>query len=1119
MRSPLVLIIVLSVFANVAAADDYIDGIWPYVQKYCVECHNSKVHRGELDLTRYGSDGDVAAHFRRWNNIVEFIRNGEMPPEDAKQPDISESKAVVAVVERILLAEAVKHAGDPGIVLPRRLSNTEYDTAVRDLTRIDIRPTRDFPADPAGGEGFDNTGEALGTSPNLVKKYLAAAQLVADHLVLKPDGISFAPFPVTSYNERKKLTELAIIDFYESHDVDTADYLEAAWRYRYRGDDQRELTIERWAANNRLSGRYLSLVWKTLSEASTGSGFLKQLGAVWDAIPAPKNAAHRPAEFRELVDFVESGRRILGSPEQQLIKASAGNWPISHLDFRAKTAANRDRFDTVAQKGETVLNVTKVTAPKDDGTAETSSVFIRIDPAFADGDNYVIVKRPLFSLSTQLSNNEKDEREQHKVQTLRSVLDRLNPELAATLEFGMHPQDGEINPEWFVVKAPAVIEIPLTIEMQRELDGKHLLVTCQLDPEHSREGSVFVQHSVREPVAKQFTRSTQHLIFGESETAKRLAESADVFCNAFPNRFYYVDSVRGLAAGFHLVEGFFRDDQPLVDKVLTDDENAEINRLWRELDFVTQSAETLLRGFVWFERSEREVLHDRRFDFLRSEDPDLVEDSLLTRFEKLYLDKMGIKRVGDTLEAESPDEKYRMIRGFFTQIRAGLTRQQETMADAERSALQDIEVLTRRAFRRPVPAVQRESLLALYGRLREDGQTVEESIRGVLIAVLMSPDFCYHRTSRPVDPGIHPLNDHDLANRLSFFLWSSLPDEELLGAAEAGELQNEDVLVGHAHRMLKDDRIEAFAREFLGQWLRYRDYLAKDPINADAFPGYTDELRAAIFEEPVRLATHLIHTDRPVTDLLNSDMTFVNSQLAKHYGGTIEQQFKNIAATNEGRIWYPVNGLHETGRGGLFGMAMILTKNSAGERTSPVKRGFWSVHHLLGQHFPPPPADVPELPATEQGATATIRELLATHVADVQCAMCHSHFDGLGLAMEGFDAIGRSRTKDSAGREIDNVVKLPNGETAEGIPGLIAYIEQHRRHDFVRTLCRKFLGYALGRSVVLSDQPLLTEMDEALQENEFRFSVLFEMVVRSPQFRMQRGQDFLTRSTGGPPVE
>ncbi len=372
----------------------------------------------------------------------------------------------------------------------------------------------------------------------------------------------------------------------------------------------------------------------------------------------------------------------------------------------------------------------------------------------------------------------------------------------------------------------------------------------------------------------------------------------------------------------------------------------------------------------------------------------------------------------------------------------------------------------------------------------------------------MSPEFCYHWSNRPRGKEIYPLGDYDLASRLSFLLWSSLPDEPLLAAAREGRLQQEDELIGQTRRMLQDDRVAAFAGEFFGQWLRYRDYLAKDPINAAAFPGYDDQLRESMFAEPVRLATYLIQTDQPVTELIGSDMTFVNRRLARHYGGAIERQYQQAAKDGDSENWHRVTGLHEAGRGGLFGMGVILTKNSAGQRTSPVKRGFWSVHHLLGQHFPPPPANVPELPASEEGATSTIRELLSAHVADAQCAMCHSHFDSLGLAMEGFDPIGRSRSKDRAGRPIDNTAELPNGESARGIPGLIEYIQQHRRQDFVRTLCRKFLGYALGRSVILSDQPLLADMEQALEQNEFRFSVLFELVVRSPQFRQQRGRDF-----------
>ena len=227
-----------------------------------------------------------------------------MPPAGKLQPTLEERNAAVAAIEAILLVEARKHAGEPGVVLPRRLSTTEYDLSIRDLIGVPIRATAEFPVDPAAGEGFNNTGEALGMTPNLLNKYLGAAQFVSEHLVLMPNGIKFAPFPVTSYNERRKLTEQAIIDFYRRHEVQIGDYLEAAWRYRHRGEPDRGVSLDAWATRQKLSGKYLTLVSKTLDEAKMGTGYLKQLGAHWDSLPAPAKANEVPQEFREFERFV-----------------------------------------------------------------------------------------------------------------------------------------------------------------------------------------------------------------------------------------------------------------------------------------------------------------------------------------------------------------------------------------------------------------------------------------------------------------------------------------------------------------------------------------------------------------------------------------------------------------------------------------------------------------------------------------------------------------------------------------------------------------------------------------------------------------------------------------------
>ena len=211
--------------------------IEPFAKKYCHACHNKKQAKGELDLTRYARDGDVTSDFRRWNNVIEFVRKGDMPPSDRKlQPTLEERNAVVGADRGDPARRGEEARGrSRASSLPRRLSNTEYDLSIRDLTGVAIQATKEFPVDPAGGEGFNNTGEVLAMTPSLLNKYLGAAQLVSDHLVLKPNGITFAPFPVTSYAERMKLTEQAIIDFYRRHDVRISDYLEAAWRYRHRG--------------------------------------------------------------------------------------------------------------------------------------------------------------------------------------------------------------------------------------------------------------------------------------------------------------------------------------------------------------------------------------------------------------------------------------------------------------------------------------------------------------------------------------------------------------------------------------------------------------------------------------------------------------------------------------------------------------------------------------------------------------------------------------------------------------------------------------------------------------------------------------------------------------------
>lgn len=934
--------------ASATAADPFKDTVAPFLKAYCVDCHNAKKAGGDLDLTKYLAAAKPFEDFRQWEQVVGFVKKEEMPPAKAKQPTAEERTKALAAMEKLLFAEAAKLAGDPGVVPPRRLTNAEYDNTIRDITGAEIRPAASFPIDPASGEGFNNTGEALTLSPSLFKKYYAAAEFVGDHALLTTAGLRFAPHPTVTFADRQKYYERAILAFYEKHAVDQAQTLAVLWTFKHRPAPRAGTTVESWARERGVSPKYARLLWDALEGKDDDKTFLAWLRERWNKFPAPKTPLDpNPADVRDAAKTLAADAAKLGKElnpkETEAIVANAGNGPIDHLARRRKTAAERGTFSAA--------NLAK--------------------------------------LSVAIPN-------------LPAAGEKLDPAVHA---------------------------------------------------------------------------------------------SGEAFCRLFPNRFYYVDGTRGLSAGFHLIEGFFRDDQPLCKWVLTDAENKELDALWDELYFVTGIWEKMLRGFVFFERSERNFLKHADFDPFREEDPFLTTEEVLAKFQATYLKRSNVKLAGDAL-AQHP------ISIFFTDIRQGLLRRAERLRKLEPQYLKDLQAFAEKAYRRPLTDAERAKLTKFFTDVAADkDHGLEAAVRNSIIRVLVSPHFAMRFDPAPVGDSVAPLPDLALASRLSYFVWAGPPDDELLAVAKAGKLRDEKVLREQVKRMLKDPKVSRFAQEFFGQWFGYRDFLAQEQVNRQTFPAFDDALKQAMFEEPTRLATHLIQSDKPITDLLNSDATFVNKKLAQHYG----LNFTRKAADD----WEQVSGLHAKGRGGVLGMAVFLTKNSQPQRTSPVKRGFWVVHKVLGEHIPPPPPDVAVLPAKEsETGGKTVRQLLKLHVADTKCASCHARFDPVGLAMEGFDPIGRSRTKDLAGRPIDNAVSLPTGAEVKGVPAFGDYLLKARKADFEKTLCQKFLGYALGRSLQLSDQPLLERMRADLAAKDDKLSTLFELVALSPQFRTQRCKDF-----------
>ncbi len=413
--------------------------------------------------------------------------------------------------------------------------------------------------------------------------------------------------------------------------------------------------------------------------------------------------------------------------------------------------------------------------------------------------------------------------------------------------------------------------------------------------------------------------------------------------------------------------------------------------------------------------------------------------------------------------------------------------------DEAACARQILARLGRLAYRRPVTGDDVERLLTFYERGRARG-SFETGIEMALRRLLVSPEFLFRIERDPdgVAAGAnYRLSDLELASRLSFFLWSSIPDDELLDVAARGELADPAEFERQARRMLADPRSGALVTNFAGQWLTLRNAAAVQP-DEDAFPDFGEGLRQAFRRETELLFTSVLREERSTLDLLAADYTFVNEPLAQHYG------IPNIRGSHFRRV-----ALRDDARGGLLGHGSILTVTSYANRTSPVLRGKWILENILGTPPPPPPPDVPDLETAEGGAPLSMREAMEQHRANPVCASCHQLMDPPGLSLENFDAVGRWRDRSETKAAIDASGVLPDGTEYEGPSGLKAALLRHPDR-FVTTVTEKLLTYALGRGVEYYDAAAVRSIVRTAAENDYRLSSLILGVVESVPFQMRR---------------
>ena len=952
----------------------------------------------------------VVRDYPHWTLVLEKLSGEEMPPKAAPQPPAKSRWQVVDWIKAVRADVARRNAGDPGPVLLHRLSNAEYNYTIRDLTGVDIRPTREFPVDPANPAGFDNSGESLSMSPALLNKYLQAAREVGDHMVLTTEGFGFASHPMLVETDREKYAIQRIVDFYGRQPADYADYFQAAWRFKHRAAlGKPRATLDGAAKDANVSSGYLPIVWRLLEGSEDEVGPIAKLRTMWRSLPAPSEHLREAPRgiCVAMRDFVVKVRKQtamqFASPEVQGL--SATSQPLMNWKLR-RFASHRRDFDRDALR-------------------------------------------------------------------MASDLPLAEPEIPELKGLGLG-RKAEARAKALALKARA---------------GDPDLVVP--DGERDRYEAAFARFSSVFP---------------------------DAFYIRERGRFYPDDSEdkgRLLSAGFHNVMGFFRDDTPLIELFLDDHGKQELDRLWDEFDFI---ADFTQRTWVqyFFNQSGEIQGKGRESGSVRPSDKEVGASPIIFGLRDTYLAKAQAEPANDAVAVEA-------IRDHFQRVNDTLRSVERMRAEAEPRHLDALLEFAERAYRRPLSKAEGEDMLAYYHKLRDQsGLTHEEAIRDSVVSVLMSPDFCYRMDL--LDAGVEqsrvrraaaaanssgsgaarPLSTHALASRLSYFLWSSMPDEELLARAASGDPWKTEVLLAQTRRMLKDDRARGLATEFGGNWLDFRRFEQYNGVDRERFPSFNDELRQSMFEEPIRFVEDIIRNNRSVLDLLYGDHTFVNPALARHYD-VPEVDMPEIAGGEDD--WVRIDDAGRYGRGGLLPMSVFLTKNSPGLRTSPVQRGYWIVRRVLGETIPPPPPVVPELPEDEAKSDLPLRDMLVSHRANAVCASCHARFDSFGLAFEAYGPVGERRSDDLAGRPVDTAAVFPDGSEGSGVEGVIDYIREHRQDDYLENLCRKMLAYALSRSLLLSDEPVIERMKAGLAVNGYRFGSLVETVVTSPQFLNRRSPD------------
>ena len=1040
------------------------------LQKYCLQCHSNTAAMGGIKLDHLMSQHEIGRDFQQWQKVAAALDQKRMPPKGMPQPSDTERNQTVHWVRTEINAFTSQHAGDPGRVTMRRLTSGEYAYAIRDLTGIDLDTGIDAATDSVGGEGFTNFGDVQFMQDASLERYLGAARKVADHAVIGSGPLGFYTDPGTTGFEFSAISRIK--EIYDQNGFRTVsgeggfpfglERYGKAFFVAWQANGRRG-SIDELAARQGINSRFARHILAVMTSKSLGYP-ASEAAARWNKISAQATEAQAKVACDDLQKYVTTWPLWLFARGDAAVGGAGDESPLIINDVSLKVNAKHHfTFNRVARKPlgtdkeEPVLNPTRVFLNVESVTpsAEGKAVVVWRNATVA----YRKAGEPAPAVATAGEGQVPNAPKGFAFGPKRSLRSVVSDETAKRLGFGESRDGSLVGTDDFSSEPTTSFEIPVPegvggfqFQVDAELGAgrEHVLRIVITDRADGSSRGIPVRRLIGDPMSAgyrafkagvlEFARILPPNSQGEPTPADKdpVPQPFDSTYNV-PEHDDFVNRVK-----------YIRDDRFIYENILNDATRVRLDQAWNDL-------------YSSFE------YHNNHLD-------------ILAIHYKLDLKGKHLSEVAlDRLPVE--------MRTYAAPLMAEYAAVVAAQAAARPKRLDDCLAFASLAWRRPLTEAEKRDLRGFYDKMMTTERDHRKAVRALLTRILVSPAFLY-RVEQTAAAAIKPLTSWETASRLSFFLWSSIPDEELRRAAAAGELSNPDRMKRQVRRMLTDPKARRLSTEFFGQWLGFYHFDQHRGVDTSRFPEFKDDVRSAMYDEAVSFFEYIVRNNRPALEILTGDYTFLNKPLADFYGVKGDIQSTDRVEKFDGASQFE--------RGGLLRLGAVLTVTSAPLRTSPVKRGDWVLRRLLGSGTPPPPADAGSLPADDKlFGGLTLREKLESHKRNATCATCHTRIDPLGFPLESYDSTGRFRKTYTDGKPIWDTGTLANKTDIVGVQGLLDYLKSNS-DQVQRTLSSKLIGYALGRAVQASDQPLIDKMTAA--GPTVTFSDLVGEIVLSRQF-------------------